>query len=248
MRGFGGIVALMLLAAGAAAQTLPIEQRQPDSLMLISDDPCCEVLSRIPLPPGRDSAAIEAHRDRAFRAGPVLQLRLIGGRSLRIIDRRPGLETERYYSCVLDNYGDACRFHSLVDWWEEQGYYVVYVGLHEDSVTYLIAEYGGRVSTVVAPPVRSPSGRHAIAFDYNMMNGPRLELIDLGATPPRVLAIEAGPACGDVPDPYLSHLRQKVRWLDDSHITFEGRSFFEKDDPNAKQLLRIVDGKPEWQC
>jgi hypothetical protein len=251
MRGLGAIVALLLIPAAAAGQKagdLPVEQREPGSLIVISDDPCCEVLSRVPLSPGRDSAAIEGHRDRAFRAGPVLQLSLIGGRSLRIIDRRPAVPSEQY-NCILEYYGNACRYHSFVDWWEEQGYYVVLVGLHEDSETYLISERDGRINVVVAPPVRSPSGRYAIAFDYNIMNGSRLELVELGTTPPRIFGVKAGPACQGLTDTdYLNHLRPKVRWLDDSHITFEGKGFFEKDDPNTKQLLRIVDGKAEWEC
>jgi hypothetical protein len=258
MRGLGALIALMLAAAAAAAQTPEptppagplVEPRQSGSLMVISDDPCCEVLSTISLPSGYDSAVVEAHRDRAFRWGPVLQLKLVGDRSLRIIDRRPGLEhSGRYYSCILDDYRDACRFHRLVDWWADQRYYVIHVSLHEASDTFLVDERDGRIIGVAAPPVRSPSGRHAVAFDFNMMSGRRLELIDLGTWPPRLLPVEAGPTCQsrqDLAD--LNHLRPTPRWLDDSRVTFEGKPFFENDDPSAKQILRIVDGKPEWEC
>jgi hypothetical protein len=224
---------------------LPLSESDHGSLMLISDEPCCETVSRVPLEPSSDFEAIEAHRDRAFRLGPVLQLKLSGDRSLRIIDRRP--RNPEQYNCLLD-YDGACRYHSLIAWWDEQRYYVVQVSLHEDSATYLISELDGRTTRVAAPPVRSPSGHYAIAYSTNVMTGGELDLVDMSTKPPRVLEITTGPTCEGAQS--SGWLHPKPVWIDDSHVKFdnvEGISL-PMDNPNSKQLMRIADGKVEWEC
>ena len=125
-------------------------------------------------------------------------------------------------------------------------YYVVAVGLYEDSMAYLISERDGRTTRVAAPPVLSPSGRHAVALLSNLMSGVDLNVIDMTADPPKVLEVSTMPACaGAGPN---SFPRPKPVWVDDSHVRFEGVSPQPGDNPNTKQLLRIGAGTAEWEC
>ena len=97
-----------------------------------------------------------------------------------------------------------------------------------------------------APPLTSPSGRYAIAWDASPLIGNPMELIDLRSDPPLVREVKGKPACPGTGQQY--GIRPDPVWLDNSRVTFEGKSLFGSDDPNAKQLLRIVDGRPEWEC
>ncbi len=67
------------------------------------------------------------------------------------------------------------------------------------------------------------------------------------ANPPAVIYIDTRPACpGTHPQ---SWLRPNPRWLDETRIVFEGSyGVGPPMDSDAKQILRIVDGKPEWEC
>jgi len=73
-----------------------------------------------------------------------------------------------------------------------------------------------------------------------------LELIDLRQETPTGIRLPGLPACPGTGQQY--GLRTDPVWLDDSRIEFKGTSPFPNDDPTAKQVLRIVDGMPEWEC
>lgn len=206
------------------------------SVMFLSDDLCCGQVSQAPLEASPDAAVIETLRDRAFRMGPMLWLRMVGDRSLRIIDPYP----EKFETFDYDRW----RRHSLTAWWDDQRYYVVDVQVHEGRHAYLISELDGRVSMVFAPPVLSPSGRYAVALDGSPAYGNGLQLIDMTVRPPRTLRVDSRPRCADTKAQFL---RPNPVWLDDSHVSFEGQPFM-GDDPKGTQILRVVDGKVEWQC
>src|SRR4051812_37567155 len=105
-------------------------------------------------PSEEEARLIESLRDRASRDGPVLSLSLAGKRAIRLVDSNT--------HCA----DDMCRAHKLTAYWPAQGYYVVEVTLFEGRQAYLISEREGRTTLVFAPPVLSPSGRYAIAWDY----------------------------------------------------------------------------------
>jgi len=237
----------ILSTAAASAQTAPAPTWEDHSalpgtgpmiggsVMFLNDDICCGQVSQAPLEASPDAAVIETLRDRAFRMGPMLWLRIVGDRSLRIIDPYPAkFETFDY---------DRWRRHSLTAWWDEQRYYVVDVVVHEDRHAYLISELDGRVTMVLAPPVLSPSGHYAVALDPHP-DHQGLQLIDMTVHPPKTLKVGSRPEC---PDTRAHLLRPTPVWLDDFRVNFEGR-LFGTDDPTGPQVLRIVDGKVEWQC
>jgi hypothetical protein len=173
---------------------------------------------------------------RAFREGPILRLKLQDNRTLKVTD------CDDQDACEADRF----RKHRLAAWWPALGYYVVAVGLYEDSMAYLISERDGRTTQVAALPVLSPSGHRAVALQSNLMSGVELNVIDMTADPPKVLEVSAMPACaGAGPN---SFLRPKPVWIDESHVRFEGVSPQPGDNPNTKQLLRIGDGTTEWEC
>lgn len=179
-------------------------------------------------------SAITKFGDRAARDGDVLRLRLADAAVIKLYDE--GF-CQGFFTCVR---------HQLIDWWPTTGYYVVAVTHGEGGWAYLIRERDGRVMMVTAPPILSPSGRQAVALVSNLMHGVELEIIDLGRDPPTLTKVAAMPACaGAGPNSYL---RPTPVWIDESHVRFEGTSPMPGDDPNAKQHLRIVDGKPEWEC
>ena len=179
---------------------------------------------------GRDAQMIGTLRDRASRDGPTLILQLDGNRSLRIVD---------------DTSGEKRR-HEMVAWWPKHRLYVVDVVMHEAREAHLISARDGRTTRVAAPPVLSPSGQYAIAWDPSPLIGNPMELIDLRSDPPVVGKVMGMPAC---PGAGQQHgVRPDPVWLDEQRVTFTGKSLFSADDPKAKQVLRIVDGKPEWEC
>jgi hypothetical protein len=141
--------------------------------------------------------------------GPVLWLRIVGDRSIRIIDPYPRkFETHDYH---------RWRFHSLIAWWDEPRYYVVDVQVHEGRHAYLISELDGRVSFVFAPPVLSPSGHYAVALDGSPAYGNGPQVIDMTARPPRTLRVDSRPQC---PDTKAQFLRPNPVWLDDFRVSF----------------------------
>lgn len=234
-------VVAVLVAAPSQAQTrertaTPSSGLLFGSKMTIETQPCCTSL-RGTRPPDRSEAAVlAAVPDRAFRDGPILKLKLGENRTLKITD------------CNDQNACEADRFrvHRLAAWWPTLRYYIVTVSLYEASTAYLISERDGRTTQVAAPPVLSPSARHAVALESNLMSGVDLDVVDMTSDPPKVLEVSTMPACaGAGPN---SFPRPKPVWIDESHVRFEGVSPQPGDNPNTKQLLRIGAGTAEWEC
>jgi hypothetical protein len=234
-------VIALLLAAPSQAQTgertaTPSKGLLWGSKMTIENQPCCTT-PKGAKPADRSEASVFATvPERALRDGPILKLKLQDNRTLKITD------CDDQAACEADRF----RKHRLAAWWPALGYYIVAVSLYEDGMAYLISERNGRTTHVAAPPVLSPSARHAVALQSNLMSGVALNVVDMTADPPKVLEVSAMPACaGAGPN---SFLRPKPVWIDDSHVRFEGVSPQPGDNPNTKQLLRIGDGTMEWEC
>ncbi len=233
-----------LLDATAHGQKVPIAERTAlpskgllwGSKMTVETQPCCTPSPGAKVAEPSDLTVIARNADRASRDGTILRLKLQGGRSLKITD------CDDEGACEADRF----RKHRLVSWWPSLGYYVVLVGLYEESLAYLISEKDGRTTQVAAPPVLSPSGRLAVALVSNLMAGVDLNVIDLSVEPPRVVEVTAMPTCtGAGPN---SFLRPKPVWVDDSHVRFEGVSPQPGDNPTTRQLLRVGAGAPRWEC
>ena len=214
--------------------TLPLAGFVNGSKAEIENAACCGASRGAPVR-NSDAAVLATLPGMASRDGGVLKLKLAGNRSFRLTDCAG-------QACAADD----TRIHRLVAWWPNQRYYIVAVGLYEESVAYLVSERDGRTLVVTAPPVLSPSGRAAVALVSNLMSGVDLELIDLGRDPPTVAKVTATPSCPGFSE--SSMLRPKPVWIDESHVRFEGVSPQPGDNPNTKQLLRIVDGKAAWEC
>ncbi len=206
------------------------------SKMTVESEPCCAPRQGAKAGDPTEAAVLASVSDRALRDGPILKLKLQKNHILKITDCADvdACEAERF------------RAHRLAAWWPALGYYAVHVGLYEDSMAYLVAEKDGRTTQVAAVPVLSPSGNRSVALVSNLMSGVDLEIIDFSVQPPRVTTVSEMPACaGAGPD---SFLRPTPVWVDDSSVRFDGKSPQPGDSPDTKQLLRIVDGKPQWQC
>ena len=181
-----------------------------------------------------DAAAIARAPGLAARDGGTLRLKLAGDRSLKLTD------------CDFDQCPDDPHTHRLVDWWPNHRLYVVLVMLSEEGVVYLVSQADGRTLMVAAPPVLAPSGRLAVALVSNLMAGVELQILDLTRDPPTVTRVTTMPNCAGSTDSAM--LRPKPVWIDDSHVRFDGKSPQPGDNPNTKQLLKIVEGKPAWEC
>lgn len=233
-----------LSAAPAGAQKDAAEPRTATptkgllfgSKMTVESEPCCTPRPGAKAGDRSETAVLASVTDRALRDGPILKLKLQNGRILKITD------CGDLDACEADRF----RTHKLAAWWPSLHYYVVYVGLYEDSMAYLISERDGRTTHVSAVPVLSPSGHYAVALLSNLMNGVDLNVIDMTADPPKVLEVSEMPACaGSGPD---SFPRPNPVWVDDSHVRFEGVSPQPGDNPNTKQLLKIGAGTAKWEC
>lgn len=246
MRVFALVFAIIGLfdAAPVHAQKDMAEQRTATptkgllwgSKMTVESEPCCT--PRQGAKPGdrAEAAVLASVSDRALRDGPILKLKLQNGRILKITD------CDDVNACEADRY----RAHRMAAWWPALRYYVLHVGLYEDSLAYLISERDGRTTRVAAVPVLSPSGHFAVALLSNLMNGVDLNLIDMTADPPKVLEVTTFPTCaGSGPD---SFLRPKPVWVDDTHVRFEGVSPQPGDSPDTKQVLKVGRGAPQWEC
>lgn len=199
----------------------------------ISNEPCCEE-QRAAAALSVEGKVIATIPEQAFRENSVLWLRLGGNRSAQIVDCTA-------FICSVENF----RRHNLVAWWPKQRYYVIDVGLYEGRYAFLVSERDGRSTPVFAPPVLSPTGRYAVAADLSPAYGNGLQIIDMSLDPPSALEVVPQPTCSG--NKAMS-LRPTPVWLDDSRVAFEGKPFFDNDDPREKQVFRIVDGKPEWEC
>jgi len=226
------IVALAAWAFPAAAQSS--EELLKGSKAEIEGKACCGPSSGATVR-DPDTAVLAKLPGMASRDGGTLRLKLAGDRTFKLVD------------CLNPTCdGEDLRMHRLVAWWPAQRMYVVAVSLYEDSVAYLVPERDGRALVVTAPPVLSPSGRQAIALTSNLMAGIELQLIDLSRDPATITRIGSVPSCAGSSD--SSMLRPKPVWIDESRVRFEGVSPAPGDNPNTKQLLRVVDGKPSWEC
>ena len=233
-----GALAVLAAASGHAQDertATPTKGLLWGSKMTVESGPCCTTPPNARTSDREESKLLASIGERASRDGPILRLKLQGNRILKITD------CGDVDACEADRY----RKHWLAAWWPAQGYYIVKVGLYEATLAYLIAERDGRTTRIAAVPVLSPSGRRAVAVESNLMTGVDLEVIDLTTNPPKVVEVSAMPECaGAGPD---SFLRPKAVWTDDSHVRFEGVSPQPGDNPNTKQLLRVI-GTPQWQC
>ena len=227
------IVAVAAWAFSASAQTS--EELLKGSKAEIENKACCGQSGGAPVEMS-DARALATVPGAASREGGVLRLKLAGDRTFKLTDcvELPACD------------GEKLHLHRLAAWWPKQRYYVIAVGLYEASVAYLVSERDGRALVVAAPPVLSPSGRTAVALISDLMQGIELEIIDLSRDPPTITKIDTLPSCAGSRD--SSMLRPKPVWIDDTHVRFEGVSPQPGDNPNTKQLLRIVDGKTAWEC
>ena len=180
-----------------------------------------------------DAAVIVKAFGMAARRDRVLWLKLDDNRALRLTDCLPASGCN----------GDV-RVHRMVDWWPKHRVFVVAVYLYEAKVAYLVSQRTGRILVATEAPVLSPSGRLAIALESNHMSGVDLELLDVSSEPPTLQKIDEMPNCRGAGDNSL--LRPKPVWIDDSQVRFDGVS--PGANPNTKQLLRIIAGKPRWEC
>ena len=206
------------------------------SKMTVETEPCCAPRQGAKVADRTEAAVLASVPDRALRDGPILKLKLQNNRILKITD------CNDQDACEADRF----RAHRLAAWWPTLRYYVVHVGLYEDSMAYLISERDGRATRVAAVPVLSPSGRRAVALQSSLMSGVDLSVIDTTADPPKVLDVSKMPACAGA-DPH-AFLRPKPVWVDDSHVRFEGVSPQPGDNPSTKQLLKVGAGTAEWEC
>ena len=186
--------------------------------------------------------AIAKFKDRAARDGDVLRLRLEGDRVLKIFDEG-----------ICDGFANCLR-HRLQDWWPKPNYYAVDVTRGEGGWTYLIRESDGLVVRVAALPVLSPDGRYAIASDPSVINGGgQTELLDMRTDPPTVHPVGSTSMCpghsGRATYIGLITLGPNPIWLGSSRVVFNAAHVNFEDGPRTVGLtLRIVDGKPEWEC
>ena len=235
------VILSLFLAAPSQAQTgertaIPSKGLLWGSKMTMENQPCCTAPKGGKAADPTEAATLTAIPDRAFREGPILRLKLQGNRTLKITD------CDDQDACEADRF----RKHRLAAWWPALGYYVVSVGLYEETTAYLISERDGRTTQLAALPVLSPSGHRAVALQSNLMSGVELNVVDMTVDPPKVLEVSTMPACaGAGPN---SFLRPKPVWIDDSSVRFEGVSPQPGDNPKTKQLLRIGDGATKWEC
>ena len=187
-------------APPASAQTDPrVRTATPSkgllwgSKMTVESGPCCAPQKGARPGDPAEAAVLAKLGDRAARDGPILRLKLQGGRMLKITD------------CADENACEADRFrkHRLAAWWPSLGLYVVDVGLYEEGLAYLIAEKDGQTTRVASFPVLAPSGRRAVALVSNLMNGVDLEVIDFATQPPTVTNVSEMPACAGAGPEFL---------------------------------------------
>lgn len=171
--------------------------------------------------------------DRAGRDGMMLWMRLEGDLYLKLFDEGR-----------CEGFG-TCMRHRFVAWWAPQRHYVVQFSHGEGGGAYLIAQGDGRITSIVARPLLSPSGKRAIAYNGSLIDGPDVEIVEFGATPPIVRPVELEHACltrlaGD----WLS-VHAPV-WLDDERIGFAPTD--RPTAPGKAPLLTVRDGRGTWSC
>ena len=240
MRGLLALIVAATTSVALAQETGVLPPFVSYSIAVVVKESCCIwQMQNVPIPDSADREALEKLRDRAYRNGIVLQLQLDGNRSLKFVDNTiVGESCEGY---------DGCRKHRLIGYWPKHRQYIVDVALWEGQETYLVSARDGRLLRIGSPPLLSPSGEYAIGVD-NSIAYPNegLELIDLRKDPPTGIRLPSLSSCPWT-KPQL-WLRPDPRWLDDTRIIFEGSLDPVQFDPDVKHILRIVDGRPEWEC
>lgn len=215
---------------------LPSSGLMDGARAVIENEPCCGPSLGAAKGEASDAAILATLPGMASRDGGTLRLKIAKDRTYKLTD------CTDQPACGADD----TRVHRLVAWWPQHRLYIVSVGLYEEGAAYLIAERDGQTLMTVAPPLLSPSGRRAVALVSNLMSGVNLEILDFTRDPPVLAGVTTMPTCvGAGPN---SLLRPTPVWLDESQVTFKGVSPQPGDNANTKQLLRIVDGKPQWQC
>lgn len=170
----------------------------------------------------------------AFKRGATLTLKIDGDRQLLMFDVEGTSVTERVY-------------HTYGGWLAGPRFHVVNVGFFNTYSSYLIDARDGSVLNIEYSPVLSPSGQLAIVWVQDFMNGPvGPTFIVFRSRPPKFAVPPAKPTCdGRTP----TFLRPTAAWLDDSRIEFVGSyPGLQPEQFSGKQVLRLVDGKPEWEC
>jgi hypothetical protein len=236
MRAFVLAAILFLLAPAAFAQTFSSPQ------ISIESGPCCAAggsdFDRLF---AAEPQVLAALPDLALRRGRTLSLKLGNNRTLTLVDcgfpdlpcKESGLNTQ---------------LHVLTSFWAKHGYYVVSLLYYESQRGLLIRESDGAMWQVAAPPILSPDGQYAIASDVSATGGSGgTEMLDLRTDAPRFFAIEVSPNCHRDFKKLITPGGGE-RWIDTKHVLFPN-SLFSDDSKNPKELLlRIVDGKSEWEC
>jgi len=185
--------------------------------------------------------------DRALHIGSMLVLRIDNNRTLRIFDL-PDLTTETGPS-----------IHRFMAWLSQPRLYAVSVTCNECADwVYLIDASDGSVAFVQDVPRLSPSGQYGLLwYGHNSLGGVFWPaLLDFRSRPFSYLAIPDAPACArghqavrPAGSAWSIEVRPTATWIDDSHIAFEGKlSLPGPPDPGGRQILRVVDGRAEWQC
>jgi hypothetical protein len=175
--------------------------------------------------------------DRVLRFDSSLLLKIDGGQVLQLVDE-PRLTSEA-----------GPIIHTFEAWLPGPRFYVVSVTCNECALTYLIDARDGKVADVTLPPMMSPSGQLGVVWTQDFMggifSGPPF-LVDFRSHPPVARTAPGYPNCEKRAWP--TNLRLSPVWTDETHIRFEGGTPMHDDDPNARQVLKIVDGKLEWDC
>ena len=183
--------------------------------------------------PGRVPAD-DPPADFALKKGPMLALKIDGDRQLLLFDVERTDTTQRVH-------------HTYNAWLAAPRYHVVIVSFFDTYSAYLVDARDGSVYDIGYAPQLSPSGDMAIIWVQDFKNGPvGPAFIDFRNRPPRFAAPPPKPTCdGQTP----TYLRPTATWLDNLRVEFTGSyPDFPAGSSSGKQLLRLVDGKPEWEC
>jgi hypothetical protein len=183
---------------------------------------------------GSEAAILATIADRASRDGKTLKLRLDHGRTLKIVD------------CDEACAAGAYRVHRLTAYWPQYRYYVISIGYYEGQGGFLIDEANGEVISVVVPPVLSPSGRYAIAWDPSLQNYRKVRMEWFNLQERKVFPISPGQCPGRTED---AHPGPKPVWLSDEEVAFDRSEFLINGSSQFRMTLRILAGlNLIWKC
>jgi hypothetical protein len=181
--------------------------------------------------------ALPGLEDRALKIDSGLALKIGDHHILRLVEQPE----------VMSEAGPIR--HLFRAWLSQPRFYVVQVGCNECAVTYLIDERDGSVADIMVPPLMSPSGQLGLLWAQDFMGGawagPPI-VIDFRSHPPAFRSAPGFPNCEK--RERASTLRATPVWIDDATIKFDGPAPMPGDDPKALQMLRLSDGRVEWDC